>query len=85
MLSSSSKLGRGSLKLRYCLIAQCFAQDLPRWVLRDRIDEYNPAGDPLRCGDLAVHESNDLRGCGSLARLQNDVCTRSLVVVAILD
>lgn len=59
----SLKLGRGSLQLHRCLIAQRLAQDLSRWVLRDHIQEYNPACNPLRCGDFAVHESDDLLRC----------------------
>lgn len=81
--SNHLKFGRGTLfQLRRRSLAQCFAKDLPRWVFRDRLEEYHPAGDPLRGGDLAVHESGDLLGCGGVTGFEDDVCAWSFVVVA---
>lgn len=59
--TSHLKFSHGTLlQLSLGLLAQCFAQDLPRWVLGDRLEEHNPASDPLYCGYFAFHEVDNL-------------------------
>lgn len=64
------------------MFTQFHAKDLARWILWDRIEEYNSAGNPLERGDLVVQVMRDLVGSGELARSKHHICARMLIVIA---
>lgn len=75
---------RRRLQFLLSLLTQLVAQDLARWILRYRIEEYHSACNPLERGDLALHELRDIVGCSGLARVQDNICPRTLVIITIL-
>lgn len=71
------------LQLRLSLLTKGSTEDLAGGVLGYRVNEDDPASDPLCSGDLPVHESHDLLTGGRMTRFQDHICTRSFIVVPI--
>lgn len=77
------QFGCGTLlfQLLLSLLAQRFTQDLPGWILRDRVKKNYPAGDPLGRGDFPIHEVGNILWGSRVAWLQDHIRARSLVIV----